>query len=613
MGFLNPLNLLYGLSLAALVLIYLHARSRSTIEVSSLMLFDEIEEPRAKPRLARVDLLFWLELLTLAVLSMAVAGLYLKLSAAPHRIRRHALIFDVAAGMGAREGNRTRLDLARRQALAILSSAPAGDQFSVLAYAREAESRHAMSGDRTAVRAAIESLRPLAVAGRPAALTTALMLAREADLTELFADRLPASAAPIGGTVANLRFHQVGSSDDNLAIASLEPGTPGEAQGRCVVRNFSAVARKSELAIDCDGREVYRSSFSIAAHGQTVVPFGPLSTGGLVHARLLTPDALEADNDRWAYVTPSRAFHALVVSPDAEVRDDLARILRAVDPNFVIAAVDPAHLELANPAHFELAVMHEYYDERIHADSRLLIYPASARELTVGASVPYSEMEQRADSGVAGHSLLLGATRAVELPAWMEPLARGSGPGRSGAMPLAALGANRDGRLGVIAFDIRNHLLLDPDRIDVLVLTVDLIKALAALRGLYIAPTGSYVRIPAIGQARVVAPDGTSVRLGADQWGQVRFRPMQAGRYRVSASGRDEDVIANYYDAAESDLAPKSVAIGSGTGTAGELPVSALPRVRPIGFALIVMAMLAFLSESAILVGRAIAGGRRHV
>ena len=556
MGFLNPLNLLYGLSLAALVLIYLHARSRATVEVSSLMLFDEIEEPLAKPRLARVDLLFWLELLTLAALSMAVAGLYLKLSAAPHRIRRHTLIFDVAAGMGAREGNQTRLDQAKRQALAILSSAPAGDQFSLLAYAREADLRHVMSGDRLAVRAAIESLRPLAVAGRPAALTAALMLAREADLTELFADRLPANAEQLAGTTAHLRFHQVGSSDDNLAIALLEPGTPGHAQGRCVVHNFSSGARTSELAIDCDGREVYRSSFSIAAHGQTVVQFGPLSSGGVIHARLLTSDALEADNDRWAYATPSRAFRALIVSPDAEVRDDLARILRAVDPNFVIAAVDPSHLELANPAHFELAVMHDHYDERIHADSRLLIYPASARELTVGASVPYSEMEQPAGSGVPGHSVPIGATRALELPAWMEPLAHGTGPGRSGAMPLAALGTNRDGRLGVIAFDIRSHLLLDPDRLDVLVMTVDLIKALAAPQGLHIAPTGTYVRIPAIGQARVVAPDGTSIQLAADQWGQVRLRPLQTGRYQVSAAGRNEQVIANYYDAAESDLAP---------------------------------------------------------
>ena len=564
MGFLNPLNLLYGLSIAVLVLIYLHARSRSTLEVSSLMLFDEVEQPMAKPKLARVDLLFWLELATLAALSLAVAGLYLKLEAAPQRIRRHALIFDIAAGMGAREGNQIRLDQAKRQALAIVSAAAAGDQFSVVTYAQEANVRHAASGDRSAVRAAIEALAANAVAARPAALAAALMLAREADSADLFADRLPSGAAQLDKSTSHLRFHQIGADADNLAIVSLDSCVPGRTQGRCVVRNFSADAHTSQLAIDCDGREVYRSSFSIPARGQAIVPFGPLANGGLLHARLLTPDALEADNQRWGYATASRSFHVLIVSPDAEVRYDLTRVVRAIDPNFVIADTDPAHLPVEGAAHFDLAVIHDFYDAGLRADSRLLIYPGRAREVSVGAAVPYCEMAERTDGGVLSRPLLLGAGRVIALPIWMEPIARGTGPGASGTIPLAAIGANGDGRLGVIAFDIRGHLLLDPDRLDALVLTVDLIKALAAPQGLYITPTGTYVSIPATGRAQVSAPDGTTIRLSADQWGQVRFRPLQAGRYQVSSADRNQQVFANYYDAAESDLESKPVTIRAG-------------------------------------------------
>ena len=47
MGLLNPQNFVYGLSLALLVLIYLRSRSRPAIEVSSLMLFDEVPAPDA--------------------------------------------------------------------------------------------------------------------------------------------------------------------------------------------------------------------------------------------------------------------------------------------------------------------------------------------------------------------------------------------------------------------------------------------------------------------------------------------------------------------------------------------------------------------------------------
>ena len=86
------------------------------------MLFDEIAAPVASSRVLRTDLIFWLEMAALGAVSMALAGLYLRATekAAAHHQSR-ALIFDLGAGMGARERNWTRLDEARRQALEIVS------------------------------------------------------------------------------------------------------------------------------------------------------------------------------------------------------------------------------------------------------------------------------------------------------------------------------------------------------------------------------------------------------------------------------------------------------------------------------------------------------------
>ncbi len=108
MGFLNPVNLLFGLSIGALILIYLSARSRSTVEVSSLLLFEADQVPVSRLRFLKLDLLFWLEVLALSVLSLALAGLYLKMAPIAASRRRHALVFDLAAGMGAYEGPQTR-------------------------------------------------------------------------------------------------------------------------------------------------------------------------------------------------------------------------------------------------------------------------------------------------------------------------------------------------------------------------------------------------------------------------------------------------------------------------------------------------------------------------
>jgi hypothetical protein len=121
MGLLDPRNLAYLASLAVLVAIYLRARVKPTLEVYSLMLFEEVAAPVASSRLLRTDLMFWLELAALGALSMALAGLYLRRAEPAAHHQAHALIFDLGAGKGAREDSGTRLDEARRQALEIVA------------------------------------------------------------------------------------------------------------------------------------------------------------------------------------------------------------------------------------------------------------------------------------------------------------------------------------------------------------------------------------------------------------------------------------------------------------------------------------------------------------
>ncbi len=228
MGLLNPQNIIYGLSLALLVLIYLRSRSRPTIEVSSLMLFDEAPAPVASVRHVRIDPLFWLEMLTLAALTFAIAGLYVMRPPSPGHGRSHALVFDLGAGMSARDGSTTRIDQARHEALEIIDQAPVGDEFSVIAYALEAQVRHPPTANLADLRRSLGDLVPMAVPARTAALRAALIRAHGASEIDLFADRPPAPAllADVAAT-SRVNFHQVGADDANLAIVSLDPGDPG--------------------------------------------------------------------------------------------------------------------------------------------------------------------------------------------------------------------------------------------------------------------------------------------------------------------------------------------------------------------------------------------------
>ncbi len=600
MGLLDPFNLVYLASLGALVLVYLRFRSRPALEVSSLMLFDEVAAPVASARLLRVDLMFWLELLALGALSIAAAGPYLKMPAPPDHVRRHALVFDLGAAMGAREANSTRLDAARSEAFTMLAQAPAGDEFSVIGYALEYRVVHAPSANRDSIRESIAALRPLDTPARAAALAAALMRARDADTIDLYADRMPpqdlAASAQVQG---RLRFHQVGSHVDNLAIVSLDPGVVRGSQGSCVLRNFSPRPRLCNLQIDCAGEPVLRTVVMLDPDAQAVVPFGPLERGGILSARIANDDALAADNQRWAYAPTDAPEKVLVVSPDAGVRDDLARVLLAVNQNFIVTTIDARKFKPADqPSDLTLVVMHDYYDSWVKAPARLYIYPpAAGAGFELRAALSSAELRDRAGAGDLSRPLRLGPARVLELAPWMEPTAGGAGPGDFAAIPLAAVGRDSEGVVGVVAFDLREHLLLDPDRLDALILTVDLVKQLTAPDNLQIVETGSYFTVPAAGAATIVMPDGSRRSLSAG--GSGRMRAEQAGRYRLESAGRSAELFANYFDAAESDLnAPSPVRADTAPRAAPDAFVAGPADLRPLDAILIALALGVFLIES---------------
>jgi hypothetical protein len=143
---------------------------------------------------------------------------------------------------------------------------------------------------------------------------------------------------------------------------------------------------------------------------------------------------------------------------------------------------------------------------------------------------------------------------------------------------------------------------------------VDLVKRLTAPHEVQIVPTGSYLALPTVKLARVTHPDGTIHEIAADNWGRARIRPMQAGRYEIESGGLKTEVLANYYDAAESDLGVKHGAQDA-SAEVSPVAVSANParEVHPLLIALVAIALLAMLIESALLIRHAGWWGMRHV
>ncbi len=370
--------------------------------------------------------------------------------------------------------------------------------------------------------------------------------------------------------------------------------------------------------IDSGGKEIFHQTLILGPREQVTVPFGPLTTGGLVHARILTHDALEADNERYGYAAVDSPSQVLVLSPDAAVRDDIARVLLAVNSNFIIATADPAQFK--SDQQYALAVMHDCYLAGVKAQSVLLVFPPPSSSgkipgLRISGTFPAALMTNQGRPDANAAPTALSSTRTMIVPEWMTVRASGTATGAHDILPLAATGSLPSGEFGLVAFDIRQHLLLDPDRLDALVATVELMRELTAPTQLRIVSTGTFLAVPAPADAKAIGPDGTTVSTSRDKWGRLRFRPLQPGHYSVESASAKTAAYANYYDAAESDLTTIATP-ASATPVKSASALESLPaprQMQPLTALLVAFAVIAILLESALLLRNSRRWGMRHV
>ena len=99
MGILNPAALPFVSLLGVLLLIYLRQRTRTRIEVPSLLFWTDVPEDRVRSRRFRPDLLFLLQVLLLLLLIGGLLHPYWSRTVTETRGDRQILVFDLSASM----------------------------------------------------------------------------------------------------------------------------------------------------------------------------------------------------------------------------------------------------------------------------------------------------------------------------------------------------------------------------------------------------------------------------------------------------------------------------------------------------------------------------------
>src|SRR5271170_133702 len=158
MSFLEPIALLFGLTIPVVVVFYLLKRKRIVKLVSSTLLWQRfLAETQASAPFQKLrrNWLLILQILLLLLAVLALARPYFATTAPSSELR--VLILDASASMQSTDESPSRFEKARSEALAWVDSLRDNDKMVVLQVAANTEVKQSETSEKSALRRAIMS------------------------------------------------------------------------------------------------------------------------------------------------------------------------------------------------------------------------------------------------------------------------------------------------------------------------------------------------------------------------------------------------------------------------------------------------------------------------
>ena len=335
MSFTHPVALwLLGLCVVPLLL----SRRRPVVRhvVANAYLWREAARRVAgpvAPRRTRFTPLVVAQMACIGALVLSLAG-----PVVTARGGRTAIVLDLSASMGARDGQITRLDAARARLRTLVGSLPRLSRVRVIL----AEASPRVTGEWSAtdprLSTTVDALTP---GGGTADLSSAIDLATAAgDVSRIVVLTDSDLTQPAGRpTPLSLQVERVGHPVENAAVTrvGLRRSELGGRGGDVLValRNYGSSARDAEVEIGIDGRAVHRARVRLGPRDSRTQSIAVQDLGRVVTARLVGADALPVDDSRSiavplaspirvALIGPGDSFleRALAANPSVSLRTD---------------------------------------------------------------------------------------------------------------------------------------------------------------------------------------------------------------------------------------------------------------------------------------------------
>ncbi len=248
-----------ALLLPALVALYFLKLKRERVIVSSTFLWKRsVEDLRVNAPFQRLRRSLLLLLQFLALLALVLAAAKPVFTGTGAGGRNLLLLIDDSGSMNAREEGGTRLELARKEARALVGGMIGGDRMAVIAFADRSTVLRPLSSDRTALSRAIDSVPSTSLpTDLFQALRTAAAVAEGLPAAEVYliGDGAYGNLASLPAEVQRLpiRFTAVGKKRDNLGITEVDVrrgfGSREEVELFASVQSSAPEERRTTLGI----------------------------------------------------------------------------------------------------------------------------------------------------------------------------------------------------------------------------------------------------------------------------------------------------------------------------------------------------------------------------
>lgn len=566
-------NLGFLVIIPVILALYLLKRKYEDQEVSSTLLWSktlqnwEVTRPWQK---LRRNLLMFLQLLAALILVMALMrpAIPAEGAVADHTV----IVIDTSASMLAREGEKTRIELAVAGARSIIQNLGSKQSLTLIAADREPQLLLSKSSDKAALLQKLDSLSAgLGSADLRAALSLAQAVAATVDGSGIIwygdggSERITGTAATVAGS--SFRFVQVGRTSENSAIGAFvtQTGAKGN-DGLLRIDNYGSEAKAGKATIyDLSGKLVETSDFSVEANGSYSLSFRDLPSSPAYRAVIsVDKDGLAQDNEVWSVPFVADKARAVLVSPEGN--RFLSQVLKT-GGLLSVETMDRLPVKTDGPA--DLWIFDRVVPDVLPQGNVLLIAPERKT-----AWLPYSgEREIQYVAQATANDPLLKYVDWKDVHV-AKAAALGEIPGmhslvRAGELDLVRSGTIGNQRAVIVSFDLHNSdFPLRP------AFPIFMQNALAWLspkqsEPIASAQPGEAVSVPLTPGASsrsLGLPDGSSQRVSAEGSAWLLQVPQQIGLYRMEEEvGGTKQV--RYFGAAlasvESDIQPRSMSIAS--------------------------------------------------